>query len=226
MARPTMLTTVRHARIVELLREGVPFTTACREVGVSASAGYEWLYRGWGTHPDRPPKLAYVAFARDVDAVFPGGFTERHQDEDEFAQLPEFPESVEGFADVQSSDGTESGRDRENGGETVGGPGTSRHVQAHEPFAEGFCEFRQSVTRASAESPQNRSETGEAPPAKASESQRNAEFAEVTEPGKSDTQRDRARAREKNGDTEPRHAPMPWLSQRSRSELSILDIEF
>jgi hypothetical protein len=55
MARPTMLTRVRHARIVELLRDGVPFATACRAVGISASAGYEWLYRGWGTHPDRPP---------------------------------------------------------------------------------------------------------------------------------------------------------------------------
>jgi hypothetical protein len=47
----------------------------------------------------------------------------------------------------------------------------------------------------------------------------------VAEPVKSDTQRDRARAREENGDKEPRHAPMPWLSQRSR-ERSILDIEF
>jgi hypothetical protein len=90
----------------------------------------------------------------------------------------------------------------------------------------GFSEFSESVTRASAESPQNRSETGEAPPAKASESQRNAEFAEVTELVKSDTQRDRARAREQNGDTEPRRAHMPWMSQRSHGELSILDMNF
>jgi hypothetical protein len=71
MARPTKLTPVRHARIVELLRDGVPFATVCRHVGISASAGYEWLYRGWGTHPDRAPKTAYVRFAQAVDAVFP-----------------------------------------------------------------------------------------------------------------------------------------------------------
>jgi hypothetical protein len=209
MARPTMLTRARHERIITLLRDGFPFATACRAVGVSASAGYEWLYRGWGTHPDRPPTAVYVAFARAVDAVFPGGFAARHEDE---------------FVEAQSNDGTESGRDRENGGETVVrsfaelagngsetariAPGTSRHVQAHEAFAE----------------PENRWETGEA--AAFSEFPESGEgFAEVTEPGKSDTQRDRARAREENGDTEPRHAPMPWLSQRSR-ERSILDIEF
>jgi hypothetical protein len=85
-------------------------------------------------------------------------------------------------------------------------PGPSRHVQADDEFAE----------------PQNRSETGD-PPAKASEFQRHAEFAE---PVKSDTARDHARARGEEGDKEPRRAPMPWLSQRSRREGSILDIEF
>jgi hypothetical protein len=35
MARPTKLTPFRHARIVELLSDGVPFATACRTVGVS-----------------------------------------------------------------------------------------------------------------------------------------------------------------------------------------------
>jgi hypothetical protein len=98
MARPTKLTQVRHARIVELLRESVPFATACREVGISASAGYEWLYRGWGTHPDRPPTPAYIAFARDVDAVFPGGFAERYEDEFVDAQSSEETESRAGFA--------------------------------------------------------------------------------------------------------------------------------
>jgi hypothetical protein len=158
MARPSLLTQARHARIVQLLRDGVPFATACRRVGVSPSAGYDWLYRGWGTHPDRPPAPAYVAFARAVDAVFPGGFAERHQDEDE-------------FLDVQSNEGAESGRDSANGGETV-----------ERPFAEGFSEFSESVTRASA-----------------------AEFAEGAEPTKSDTQRDRARARRgRRGRTPPR----------------------
>jgi len=51
-------------------------------------------------------------------------------------------------------------------------------------------------------------------------------FAEVPEPVKSDIPRDRARAREEDADKEPRRAPMPWLSQRSRAERSILDMEF
>jgi hypothetical protein len=42
---------------------------------------------------------------------------------------------------------------------------------------------------------------------------------------KSDTPRDRGGAREEDGDTEPRRAPMPWLSQRSR-RTSILEMEF
>ncbi len=42
---------------------------------------------------------------------------------------------------------------------------------------------------------------------------------------KSDTPRDRARARREENGTEPRRAPMPWLSQRSR-RTSILEIEF
>jgi hypothetical protein len=72
--------------------------------------------------------------------------------------------------------------------------------------------------------PQNRSETGEA--AGFSQFPQSGEgFAEVAEPVKSDTQRDRARAREEDGDEEPRRAPMPWLSQRSR-RTSILEMEF
>jgi hypothetical protein len=115
-ARPTKLTRLRHERIVELLRDGTPFATACRAAGISASAGYEWLYRGWGTHPDRPPAPVYVAFARAVDAVFPGGFAERYEDE---------------FVDVQSNEGTESDLARKNGGITgEAASGTSRHVQA------------------------------------------------------------------------------------------------
>ena len=181
MARPTKLTRARHARIVELLRDDVPFATACREVGVSASAGYEWLYRGWGTHPDRSPAPVYVAFAQAVDAVFPGGFAERHEDE---------------FVEVQSNGEAESGRERDNGGETVGWP-----------FAE----------------PQNRCETGDA--AGFSEFPESGEgFAEVAEPDEIRHEK-RTRAREEAGE-EPRRAPMPWLSQRSRGELSILDIEF
>jgi hypothetical protein len=110
-------------------------------VGVSASAGYEWLYRGWGAHPDRPPAPVYVAFARAVDAVFPGGFAERHEDE---------------FVEAQSNDETAN----------------------REAFAE----------------PQNSGQTGDA--AGFSEFPESGEgFAEVTQPTKSDTQRDRARVK-------------------------------
>jgi hypothetical protein len=209
MARPTMLTRARHERIINLLRDGVPFATACREVGVSASAGYEWLYRGWGTHPDRPSAPVYVAFARAVDAVFLGGFAERH--EDEFASVTE-----------RSKDGQ----------------------------AASFAE------------PQNRCETGPRPaslrPAKASESQRNAECAEPAEPDEiRHEKRTRARVQDPMRTTDPewdeatravleewgvadsfdaddyldarataagrveRHAPLPWESQRSRRKGAI-----
>jgi hypothetical protein len=94
--------------LVELLRDGVPFATACRTMGVSPSAGHEWLYRAWGTHPDLPPAPRYVAFAQAVDAVFPGGFAERHEDEFAEREFSEFPESDERFADAQSSEGTET----------------------------------------------------------------------------------------------------------------------
>jgi hypothetical protein len=184
MARPTMLTGARHARIVKLLRHGVPFATACRTVGVSPSTGYDWLYRGLGTHPAPPAAPVYVAFARDVDAVFPSGFAERHEDEGE-------------FVDAQSSGETASGRDRDNGGETV-----------ERPFAE----------------PQNRRATGDDAAGFLEFPESGEGFAEVAEPVKSDTQRDRARTREENGQ-EPRSAPMPWLSQRSR-RTSIFDMEF
>jgi hypothetical protein len=171
MARPTKLTRARHERIIELLEEGVPFATACRMVGVSPSAGYDWLYRGWGMHPDRPPAARYVAFARAVDAVFPGGFAERHEDEDEFASASVAERSKDGqaasFADAQDSERTETGFSE------------APSVSAVPAVASGFVE------------------------------------------GFSDTPRDRARAREEDSGKEPRRAPMPWLSQRSRGRGSI-----
>jgi hypothetical protein len=190
MARPTKLTRVRHARIVELLRDGVPFATACREVGISASAGYDWLYRGWGTHPDRPPAARYVAFARAVDAVWPGGFVARHEDEDEF---PQFPQPKTGFVDAQNSEGTET-EFREFRGSNKGFVDGQHRCETGE--AAGFSEFP---------------ESGEG-------------FAEVAEPDEIRHEK-RTRAR-KEAVEEPRRAPMPWLSQRSRGEFSILDIEF
>jgi hypothetical protein len=50
-------------------------------------------------------------------------------------------------------------------------------------------------------------------------------FAEVAEPV-AIRHKKRTRAREQEGGEEPRRAPMPWLSQRSRGERSILDMEF
>jgi len=48
----------------------------------------------------------------------------------------------------------------------------------------------------------------------------------AAKPVKSDTPRDRARAREEDGDKEPRRAPMPWLNQRCRGGRSVIDEEF
>jgi hypothetical protein len=105
----------------------------------------------------------------------------------------------------QSEDGqADSFADAQSNGETT----------SDEGFAEGepFSEFSESVTRASAE----------AEPADETGTERLEEFAD----GFSDTTRDRARAREEEADEEPRRAPMPWLSKRSRGELSIFDLEF
>jgi hypothetical protein len=167
MPRPTKLTRVRHARIVELLRDGTPFATACREVGISPSAGYEWLYRGWGTHPDRPAAPVYVAFAQDVDALFPGGFAERYPDDADEGQAASFAEPQKrtengrapSFVDVQSNEGTATSESREGFAE-VTGPDEIRHEK-------------------------------------------------------------RTRAREPEEPTD-----RAWLSQRSRAERSILDMEF
>ena len=164
-----MLTRARHERIIELLQEGTPFATACRTVGISPSAGYDWLYRGWGTHPSRSPTPAFMAFAQDVDAVFPGGFTERHPEE-EPAEASGSSRHVQAHVDSRA---------------------TAGHVGAHVE-SKGFVEA------------QSRSETGERP----------ADF-EFVEAGFSDVT-----------EKEPRYAPMPWLSQRSRRDHSILDEEF
>jgi hypothetical protein len=80
MARPTKLTTTRHERIINLLRDDVPFATACREVGISASAGYEWLYRGWGTRirigrRRRPTSRSLGTSTRSSRADSPRGTT-------------------------------------------------------------------------------------------------------------------------------------------------------
>jgi hypothetical protein len=71
---------------------------------------------------------------------------------------------------------------------------------------------------------QNRRETGDA--AGFSEFSESGEgFAEVAQPDEIRHEK-RTRAREEDGDKEPRRAPMPWLSQRSRGERGILDTEF
>jgi len=186
LARPSKLTADVRLKVCDAIRVGATFEEACRHAGIAPSTGWEWRARGEGRDPRRRATTRHVLFAEAV-AQAEKGFADT-------VPFCEFRESVEGFADAQTSEGAENGHD----------PGTSsRRVQAHEPFAER----------------QNRCETGDAP-AKASESQRNAEFAE---PGFPDAPRDRARAREKEGDGVP--SERAWLSQRSR-RTSILDIEF
>jgi hypothetical protein len=70
-----------------------------------------------------------VAFARAVDAVFPGGFAERHEDE---------------LVEVQSNSEAKSARDRDNGGETVGRPFAEPQNRCETGEAARFSEFPES----------------------------------------------------------------------------------
>jgi hypothetical protein len=218
MARPTLLTPKVQRTICAALRDGHPFEVACEFAGIAPSTGYEWFARGEGHDRRRPATSPYREFAEAVARVEGAVWRERGfalaQSNEETASREGFAETEhEGarrstFGDVDELARPTNPTTSHQDARFAESPGISRHVQAHDELAE----------------PQNWSETGDAP-ANPSESQRNAEFAEVTEPTKSDTQRDRARAREENGDKEPRRAPMPWLSQRSR-ERSILDMDF
>jgi hypothetical protein len=64
--RPTKLTPERQAKIVEALRAGNYFETACASAGISPALGYEWLARGEGRDPDRKCTPLHAEFA---DAV-------------------------------------------------------------------------------------------------------------------------------------------------------------
>ena len=66
MGRPTKLTPALQTAIVQAVSLGVPVATAGNYAGVSKACLLEWLQRGQGTHPTRPPTRAYADF---VDAI-------------------------------------------------------------------------------------------------------------------------------------------------------------
>jgi hypothetical protein len=66
MARPTKLTPARHEAIVQAVRDGNYFATACAGAGVAEATGYEWLARGEGTDRRRPRDRGFAEFAEAV----------------------------------------------------------------------------------------------------------------------------------------------------------------
>lgn len=66
MARTTKLTPEIQKKIVEAILGGNYFEVACVYAGVPKATAYEWIARGEGTDPDRPPNELYAQFA---DAV-------------------------------------------------------------------------------------------------------------------------------------------------------------
>ncbi len=194
MARPSKLTGDVRLTICDGIRLGVSFEEACRRARVAPSTGWEWRARGEGRDPRRRATTRYVLFAEAV------------------AQAEGFLQSVEGFADAQSSEGAEM-----------------EFLEFPEPNT-GFAEIERNRAKSSYEpglaEPQNRFETGEA----AGFSQFPQSGEGFAEQAKSDTQKKvlrvsrvgRARAREDESDEEPgRRAPMPWRSKSSRGRGSI-----
>lgn len=66
MGRKSKLTTDVQDKIVQALRAGNYFETACEYAGVSPSTAYEWIQRGEGRHPKRRRTKVYAEFAEAV----------------------------------------------------------------------------------------------------------------------------------------------------------------
>ena len=64
--RPTRLTPEVHSRIVVFLSQGALLKDAARACGVGEATVHEWIARGEGRDPDRPPTRELEEFARDV----------------------------------------------------------------------------------------------------------------------------------------------------------------
>lgn len=64
--RPPKLTPATQTKIVEAVRAGNYFATACRLGGIGYTTGKEWLSRGEGKHSDRPAAPTYANFAAAV----------------------------------------------------------------------------------------------------------------------------------------------------------------
>jgi len=202
MARPTLLTPKVQRTICAALRDGHSFEVACEFAGIAPSTAYEWCARGEGHDRRRPATSPYREFAEAVARA--EGAVWRDEVRAEFAEPAE--RSKYGHPSLER-DQSSSRAEREFALAQSNEETTSR---------EGFAETEHEGARGC--------ETGEA--AGFSEFPESGEgFAEVAEPDEIRHEK-RTRAREEEGDKEPRRAPMPWLSQRSRGDLSILDIEF
>jgi len=65
--RRTKLTKALQAEIVRLIAEDMmPYTAACRVVGISDSTSSEWMQRGEGTHETREQTPLYAEFAEAI----------------------------------------------------------------------------------------------------------------------------------------------------------------
>jgi hypothetical protein len=66
IGRPVLLTEEVRATIVGCVASGALFKDAVAAAGVAESTAYEWLARGEGRDPDRPPTPDMEVFAREV----------------------------------------------------------------------------------------------------------------------------------------------------------------
>jgi hypothetical protein len=198
VARPSLLTRARHERIVEMLSDEVPFATACRVVGVSRA-------------PDT---------SGSAGAGAPIPFGRRHRST--WRSLERSTRSSR----AASPRGTKTSlwRLRAATEQSAAVPVTTEGKRSSGRLRKGFPSFP-SRLRARVRS---HVRTGAKQVSAASVRQRIPAKCGVCGGHGADEIRHatRSRARVEGGDKEPRHAPMPWLSQRSRGELSILDIEF
>lgn len=71
MGRPTKLTPATHAKIVQLMRDGNYFSTACQVAGIEVTTGHKWMAwgegRDYGRNAELPKDL--VPFQKFREAV-------------------------------------------------------------------------------------------------------------------------------------------------------------
>lgn len=66
IGRPTKLTEALEQAIVAAVAAGMPYYDACRRAGISEHTAREWLARGEGRDPHRPPTPQFARFAAAI----------------------------------------------------------------------------------------------------------------------------------------------------------------